>query len=68
MTEIAAVANTLDQVGFIAHPFVHGVPEKTADIHSFGRLIARTHKHIWMQPYQHENVDYLMKIAAIAAG
>ena len=30
--EIAAVANDLDQVGFIAHPFVHGVPEVTADI------------------------------------
>jgi len=68
VSEIAAVANTLDQIGFIAHPFVHGVPEKTADIHSFGRLVARTHKHIWMQPYQWENVDYLMKIAAIAAG
>ena len=68
VSEIAAVASTLDQVGFIAHPFVHGVPEKTADIHSFGRLIARTDKHVWMQPYQWENVDYLMKIAAIAAG
>lgn len=68
VSEIAAVANTLDEVGFIAHPFVHGVPEKTADIHSFGRLIARTQKHIWMQPYQWENVEYLMKIAAIAAG
>ncbi len=66
--EIAAVANTLDEVGFIAHPFVHGVPEKTADIHSYGRLIARTDKHVWMQPYQWENVDYLMRIAAIAAG
>ncbi|MFN6951592.1 MAG: trimethylamine methyltransferase family protein [Albidovulum sp.] len=68
VNEIAAVASTLDQVGFIAHPFVHGVPEKTADIHSFGRLIARTDKHVWMQPYQWENVDYLMKIAAVAAG
>ncbi len=68
VNEIAAVANTLDEVGFIAHPFVHGVPEKTADIHSFGRLIARTDKHIWMQPYQWQNVEYLMKIAAIAAG
>lgn len=46
MSEIAAVANTLDQVGFIAHPFVHGVPEKTADIHSFGRMIVRTDKHV----------------------
>jgi trimethylamine:corrinoid methyltransferase-like protein len=68
VSEIAAVANTLDEVGFIAHPFVHGVPEKTADIHSFGRLVGRTQKHVWMQPYQWENVDYLMKIAAIAAG
>ncbi len=36
VTEIAAVANTLDEVGFIAHPFVHGVPEKTADTASGG--------------------------------
>lgn len=68
VNDIAAVANTLDEIGFIAHPFVHGVPEKTADIHSFGRLMARTQKHCWMQPYQWENVEYLMKIAAIAAG
>ncbi|MBZ0123488.1 MAG: trimethylamine methyltransferase family protein [Roseovarius sp.] len=68
VSEIAAVANTLDEVGFIAHPFVHGVPEVTSDIHSYGRLIARTPKHVWMQPYQWENVDYLMRIAAIAAG
>ncbi|MCV2866111.1 trimethylamine methyltransferase family protein [Albidovulum sediminicola] len=68
VSEIAAVASALDEVGFIAHPFVHGVPEVTSDIHSFGRLIARTPKHIWMQPYQWENVDYLMRIAAVAAG
>jgi trimethylamine:corrinoid methyltransferase-like protein len=68
VNDIAAVASTLDEVGFIAHPFVHGVPEKTADIHSFGRLIGRTQKHIWMQPYQWENVEYLMRIAAVAAG
>ena len=68
VNDIAAVASTLDEVGFIAHPFVHGVPEKTADIHSFGRLIARTDKHVWMQPYQWQNIEYLMKIAAIAAG
>jgi trimethylamine--corrinoid protein Co-methyltransferase len=66
--EIAAVANTLDEVGFIAHPFVHGVPSVTADSHSFGRMVSRTAKHVWMQPYQWQNVDYLMKIAAVAAG
>ena len=66
--EIAAVANDLDQVGFIAHPFVHGVPEVTADIHAYARITANTNKHVWMQPYQKENIDYLMRIAAIAAG
>lgn len=66
--DMAAVANGLDEIGFIAHPFVHGVPELTADIHSYGRLISRTHKHVWMQPYNKENIDYLMRIAAIAAG
>lgn len=66
--EIAAVADTLDQVGFIAHPFVHGVPEVTADIHSYARITSGTNKHVWMQPYQKENIDYLLKIAAIAAG
>ncbi len=66
--EIAAVADSLDQVGFIAHPFVHGVPEVTADIHAFAKITSKTSKHVWMQPYQKENIDYLLKIAAIAAG
>lgn len=68
VSDIVAVANDLEQVGFIAHPFVHGVPEVTADIHSYARITANTSKHVWMQPYQKENIEYLMKIAAIAAG
>jgi trimethylamine--corrinoid protein Co-methyltransferase len=66
--EIAAVATGLDQVGFIAHPFVHGVPEVTADIHSYAEMVAHTPKHCWLQPYGKENVEYLMKIAAVVAG
>ena len=65
---IARLSNQLDQVGFIAHPFVNGVPEKTSDIHGFGRLITQTQKHVWIQPYEFKNVSYLMRIAAIAAG
>ena len=68
VAEIAAVASDLDEVGFIAHPFVAGVPEITADIHGYAKLIARTDKHIWMQPYAKENVEYLMRLAVIAAG
>ncbi len=68
VAEIAAVANDLNEVGFIAHPFVAGVPEITADIHGFAKLIARTEKHVWMQPYAKENVEYMIRLAAIAAG
>ncbi len=68
VSRIARVGSCLDQVGFIAHPFVYGVPELTSDIHGVGRLICETPKHIWLQPYNLENVDYLMRICAIAAG
>ncbi|MCP4318608.1 MAG: hypothetical protein GY789_22060 [Hyphomicrobiales bacterium] len=65
---IAGVANHLDEIGFIAHPFVHGVPELTSDIHSLAAMIARTDKHVWIQPYNKENIEYLFRLAAIAAG
>jgi trimethylamine:corrinoid methyltransferase-like protein len=64
---IARLGNHLDQVGFIGHPFVHGVPSPTADIHGFARLVTQTHKHAWIQPYEFENVEYLMRIATTAA-
>ena len=64
---IARLSNHLDQVGFIGHPFVNGVPAPTADIHGFGRLVTQTHKHVWIQPYEFKNVEYLMRIAATAA-
>lgn len=66
--EIAAIGSGLDQVGFVAHPFVHDVPEVTADIHSFAKVVAHTSKHCWLQPYGKENIEYLLKIAAVAAG
>jgi len=63
---IARVANGLDQVGFIAHPFSYGVHELTSDIHGVGELIVNTDKHIWLQPYNVENVDYLVRIVEAA--
>jgi trimethylamine--corrinoid protein Co-methyltransferase len=65
---IARLGNHLDQVGFMGHPFVNDVPASTADIHGFGRIVTQTHKHVWMQPYEYENVEYLMRIAVAAAG
>ncbi|MCP5076046.1 MAG: hypothetical protein GY947_22480 [Rhodobacteraceae bacterium] len=68
VSTIAALANGLDQVGFIAHPFSYGVHELTSDIHSVAELVTRTDKHIWLQPYNVENVEYLIRIVTAAAG
>jgi len=65
---ITRVSNHLDQVGFMAHPFVSGVPAPSADVHGFSRLITRTQKHVLMQPYDCKNIEYLMRVAAVAAG
>ena len=66
--KIAALANGLDQIGFIAHPFCYGVHELTSDIHGVASMITHTDKHIWLQPYNIENVEYLMRIVTVAAG
>ncbi|HGG05192.1 MAG TPA: hypothetical protein ENK28_07020 [Aliiroseovarius sp.] len=65
---IARLANGLDQVGFVAHPFSYGVHELTSDIHGVARLITQTDKHIWLQPYNIENVEYLIRVVTLAAG
>ncbi len=66
VASVAAVANGLDQVGFVAHPFCYGVHELTSDIHSVAELITRTDKHIWLQPYNVENIEYLLRIVKTA--
>ncbi|MEE8387580.1 MAG: trimethylamine methyltransferase family protein [Acidiferrobacterales bacterium] len=65
---IARLSNHLDQIGFVAHPFVADVPAVTADIHGVARLVTQTQKHVMLQPYAFENIEYLMRIVATAAG
>ena len=65
---IAAIGDGLPEVGFIAHPFVNGVPERTSDIHGFAALLANSEKHNWIQPYDAANVRFLMEMSAVAAG
>lgn len=65
---IAAIGDGLPEVGFIAHPFVNGVPERTSDIHGFAVMLANSEKHNWIQPYDVQNVGFLLEMAAVAAG
>ncbi len=65
---IATVSDGLPEVGFIAHPFIYDAPERTADIHGLAALLSASEKHNWIQPYDTENVGFLMRLAAVAAG
>ena len=65
---IAAIGDGLPEVGFIAHPFVNGVPERTSDIHGLATMLANSEKHNWIQPYDVLNVRFLLEMAAVAAG
>jgi trimethylamine:corrinoid methyltransferase-like protein len=65
---IAAIGDGLPEVGFIAHPFVNGVPERTSDIHGLAAMLANSEKHNWIQPYDVLNVGFLLEMAAVAAG
>ncbi|MCP4327293.1 MAG: hypothetical protein GY791_02500 [Alphaproteobacteria bacterium] len=66
--EIARLGDGLPEVGFIAHPFVNDVPTSTADIHGFAAITSHSVKHNLIQPYSADNIEYLMRIAAAAAG
>jgi trimethylamine:corrinoid methyltransferase-like protein len=65
---IARLATGLDEVGFVAHPFAYGVHELVSDIHGVAQVICNTDKHVWLQPYNVENVEYLMRIVEAAGG
>ena len=65
---IAAIGDGLPEVGFIAHPFVNGVPERTSDIHGLATMLSNSEKHNWIQPYDVLNVRFLLEMAAVVAG
>jgi len=62
------LANQLDEISFIPYLFCHDVPVQTADIHALSTLLKNTDKHIWIQPYSEESVEYLIKLGAAITG
>ncbi|ATW25398.1 trimethylamine methyltransferase family protein [Candidatus Formimonas warabiya] len=43
-------------------------PAETIDIHTFHTILHNTGKHGWLQPYEGENVKYLIEMAAAVVG
>lgn len=66
--ECAQMVELLDGINFCSFPSPSDVPVETADIHGLKTLLENTSKHINVQPYSAESVEYLLRLAVAAAG
>jgi len=68
--EFTRLADSLENINFYSLPSTNpiGFPSEAIDIHTFDTVIRNTTKHGWLQPYESENVKYLIEMAAAVAG
>ena len=64
----AQLTDRLEHIDYIPFLVPNDAPPATADIHALNTLLENTRKHIWIQPYTGESVEYLVKLLAAAAG
>jgi trimethylamine:corrinoid methyltransferase-like protein len=64
----ARLADRLEQISICAFPVPSDVPSATPDVHALNLMLQNIEKHIWVQPYTQESVDYLINLAFVAAG
>lgn len=64
----ARVVGALEHIDFCAFPSPVDVPGKIADIYALREMLLNSPKHIWVQPYSGESIEYLFKMAELAAG
>jgi trimethylamine:corrinoid methyltransferase-like protein len=64
----ARLADRLEHISFCAFPVPGDVPAATLDVHALNLMLQNIEKHIWVQPYTHESVEYLIELSKVAAG
>jgi trimethylamine:corrinoid methyltransferase-like protein len=64
----ARLADRLEQISICAFPVPGDVPTATPDVHALNLMLQNVEKHVWVQPYTQESVDYLINLAIAAAG
>ena len=64
----ARLADRLEQISLCAFPVPSDVPTATPDVHALNLMLQNVEKHVWVQPYTTESVDYLIDLAVAAAG
>ena len=63
----AKLADRLDNISFSAFPVPSDVPAATLDVHALSLMLQNTEKHVWVQPYMQESVEYLIELSKVAA-
>ena len=64
----ARLADRLEHINFCAFPVPSDVPAATLDVHALSLMLQNIDKHIWVQPYTLESIEYLIELSLIAAG
>jgi trimethylamine:corrinoid methyltransferase-like protein len=64
------IANQMENVDYFTLPSTSGeeVPGDAVDVYTLERALNLAEKHIWLQPYEGENVKYLIDMAAASVG
>jgi trimethylamine:corrinoid methyltransferase-like protein len=68
VTDWARLADRLEEINICAFPVPSDVPTATPDVHALNLMLQNVEKHVWVQPYTRESVDYLINLAIAAAG
>lgn len=70
VAEWSKVVNSLDHISYTCLPSTSGksVPSYAIDIHTLRTCLEHSKKHIWVQPYEADNVKFLIELAVARAG
>jgi trimethylamine:corrinoid methyltransferase-like protein len=66
--EWAQLGEVLDEIDMIFFPFPKDAPLQTADIHALKATLENTSKHVIVQPYSLESLEYLFELAVAVSG
>jgi len=70
VAEWTRLANAMENVDFVSLPSTNpvGFPSEAIDVHTYDTVLRNTTKHAWLQPYEADNVNYLIEMAQAVAG
>jgi len=64
----ARLADRLEHIDYVPYLVLDDVPTASADVYALRTMLENTEKHIWIQPYVGESVQFLVQLLIAAAG